>query len=100
MKLPDGVPPAIGKSFSLLLPIMMTLGVAAIANIVVLAPAIASTGWAVTAQQSVEINSESFMTAWTSEVNFDALIAKEEWSSYSSVLTEMKNLWGSENLQN
>lgn len=40
IKLPDGVPPAVGKSFALFLPAVITLAIIGAANMIVLAPAI------------------------------------------------------------
>ncbi|AGM24663.1 PTS sugar transporter subunit IIC [Spiroplasma chrysopicola] len=45
IKLPDGVPPAVGKSFAVFLPMTFTLGIVAVLNIIVLAPAIARPDW-------------------------------------------------------
>lgn len=40
IKLPEGVPPAVGKSFAVFLPACLTLGMVALINVIVLAPAI------------------------------------------------------------
>lgn len=47
IKLPKGVPPAVGKSFAVFLPAIITLTGVALINLAFLAPALASTGWTV-----------------------------------------------------
>lgn len=40
VKLPSGVPPAVGKSFAVFLPMVFTTGIVAMINIIFLAPAL------------------------------------------------------------
>ncbi len=51
IRMPQGVPPAVGKAFAAFLPMCITLAVVAIFNVFFLAPAIASTGWNVEGQE-------------------------------------------------
>lgn len=72
INLPGSVPPAVGKSFSVFLPATITLAIMAVANVVVLAPAIASTGWTVTSMtygsltssQISQLFGTTYLTEW------------------------------------
>ncbi|WP_100254607.1 PTS transporter subunit EIIC [Spiroplasma clarkii] len=55
IKLPDGVPPAVGKSFALFLPAVITLACIGAANIIVLAPAVVTGTLVVTGNQQTLI---------------------------------------------
>ncbi|AVN63658.1 PTS cellobiose IIC subunit [Mesoplasma florum] len=48
IKMPDGVPPSVSKSFAVFLPFMITVGLIALSNIVFVAPAIFGANLAVT----------------------------------------------------
>ncbi|WP_236682152.1 hypothetical protein [Spiroplasma eriocheiris] len=64
VKLPSGVPPAVGKSFAVFLPMTFTLASVALVNICFLAPAIATTGWSVDTWQNLVISSYQGGSIW------------------------------------
>ncbi len=62
IRMPAGVPPAVGKSFAVFLPMVFTLTIVALFNIFFLAPAIASTDW--TVNQYLQMKGNIPNNAW------------------------------------
>ncbi|AKU79541.1 PTS sugar transporter subunit IIC [Spiroplasma turonicum] len=79
IKLPDSVPPAVGKSFAVFLPVTFTLMIIGALNIVVLAPAVVLGNLFVTGNTQA--------TGWTSASEVDTF-----FNSLKSALSE-KNPW-------
>ncbi|AVN61294.1 PTS cellobiose IIC subunit [Mesoplasma florum] len=89
IKLPDGVPPAVGKSFAVFLPVVITLGTVGALNIVVLAPAIVTNNLYVqSGQYSTLTNVADFAKIKEFLISYTAT---GEFADHGDLINEMKN---------
>ncbi|WP_051418397.1 PTS sugar transporter subunit IIC [Mesoplasma seiffertii] len=88
IKLPDGVPPAVGKSFAVFLPVVITFAVIAGINIIVFAPAIVL--------KDLYVQTGKFQTITGDDVNKlleairNANIAIPEFEKYADLLAKLQ----------
>ncbi|ATZ18914.1 PTS system, cellobiose-specific IIC component [Williamsoniiplasma somnilux] len=95
IKLPDGVPPAVGKSFAVFLPVCITLSVVAMINVIVLAPAIVTGDLKVTANTYSVMDSGQFAELFNKQfVAADFLKANPNFANYSDIINKIADNWG------
>ncbi|WP_338971919.1 PTS sugar transporter subunit IIC [Spiroplasma endosymbiont of Panorpa germanica] len=103
IKLPDGVPPAVGKSFAVFLPVVITLGTVGAVNIIFLSMAIVGGGWFVNSGSYFTLTSKQFgeMFGTIDGNNIDALFADkgalQAFVEYKELLTPMLQILALEN---
>ncbi|WP_338970164.1 PTS sugar transporter subunit IIC [Spiroplasma endosymbiont of Labia minor] len=94
IKLPDGVPPAVGKSFQVFLPAVFTLAIIGASNIIFLAPAIITTHWAVT-QSTFSVYEDD----WSMMIDKAVALVKAgsfgNWITYKDALVRFFNEYNS-----
>lgn len=91
IKLPDGVPPAVGKSFAVFIPACITLSCVALINIIFLTPAIVTQDLKVTTSAFATLNNNSFLKLFDN--NFDAttfIKNNPSFGQYSTLLNELQ----------
>jgi len=100
IKLPDGVPPAVGKSFRVFLPAFFTLTIIGAVNIAVLAPAIITGDLSVTESKSLVFTDTSADAGlhWTALFNNANVTAKinalgddARFADYKDLITTLAN---------
>lgn len=72
VKMPDSVPPAVGRSFAVFLPVVLTLMTVGVINIIFLAPAIATHDLFVTGAKNGILNSNLWFATHTAKDGWNA----------------------------
>lgn len=89
IKLPDGVPPAVGKSFAVFLPVVITLGTIGALNIIVLAPAIVTNNLYVQSGKYLTLTDAATFTEI--KTFLESYTQTEEFVDYADLISNMKN---------